>query len=222
MHVTWTFTGDGILAFLGGASALVAVWLSNRQSVRNLQRQMDTEKHARDEELEARKRSVATAILFEIDNFYSHHLSDREDLYDRWEKAKVHPNAVERFAVLAGESFAVYTASAHMLGDLGGKTARAVVKCYAALSTHIDLLRKYEGMLTGPPEEQNLMKGVFQNAVRKSGESAVILAIEACQQLSEAANESFSVLAIAQDGIMPIRDKGHTASPSGTESKGAA
>jgi len=51
MHVEYCFTGDGILAFLGGAFAILAVLLSNRVSKNNLQKQIDTEKQARQQAL---------------------------------------------------------------------------------------------------------------------------------------------------------------------------
>jgi len=59
MQLETKLTLDGLLAFAGGALALLGVWWSNHQSVRNLQKQLDAEKQARRQEEERQKRTVA-------------------------------------------------------------------------------------------------------------------------------------------------------------------
>jgi|SRR5579875_2212173 len=66
MHVVWKFTGDGILAFAGGACAIIAVLLSNRRSRINLQRQIDAEKKAREEESKRERYGTAAVLRSEI------------------------------------------------------------------------------------------------------------------------------------------------------------
>jgi hypothetical protein len=56
------FSPDGVLAFAGGALALLGVWWSNHQSVKNLQEQLEAEKRAREED-SCRERYGTAAVL---------------------------------------------------------------------------------------------------------------------------------------------------------------
>ena len=67
MLAIWMFTGDGILAFAGGAMALIGVGWSNRQSVQNLQKQFDEDKATRADMRLREAKSVAFAVTFEMD-----------------------------------------------------------------------------------------------------------------------------------------------------------
>jgi hypothetical protein len=48
MHVTGTFTGDGLLALAGGALAFIAVMIQTRSGSRGLQKQLDDENSSQD------------------------------------------------------------------------------------------------------------------------------------------------------------------------------
>lgn len=74
MQIIWKFTADGLLAFVGGTFALIGVWLSNRQSIKNLQSQRDAEKSARAEEVRRQRLAIASAPVAEIEDFRGNHV----------------------------------------------------------------------------------------------------------------------------------------------------
>ena len=132
MHVTWTFTGDGLLAFAGGALALFGVWWSNHQSVRNLQKQLDAEKRAREEERERQKQALAKALHVEIDAWAKYRLRRIKtalELLGRFDPSK---HELPRYTWPAKDLCAVYEGSAGKLGALGARAVAAVVSFYVA------------------------------------------------------------------------------------------
>jgi hypothetical protein len=63
-------TWDGLLTFFGGVLAFFAVLFQVRHADKGLQRQLDADKKARDDQASEQARAVARALLFELDNFY--------------------------------------------------------------------------------------------------------------------------------------------------------
>jgi hypothetical protein len=130
MQVTWTFTGDGLLAFLGGALALFGVWWSNRQSVRNLQEQLDADKRSRREDFERQKKAVATAILFQIDPLY------------RIVAEEIATDEEHLPSLLLPGSFPVYEGNADNLGNLEPDMVASVVTFYSKAMRHFFAARE--------------------------------------------------------------------------------
>ena len=129
MHVELKFTGDGILAFIGGALALIGVWLSNRQSVLNLQKQLDAERKARDTERENQRDTLAIALHFEIQSFVLSEL----DSVQMWLKNCDPVENIVSFSIpLRERSFPIYEGGADKLGNLSRKALLAVVGFYTA------------------------------------------------------------------------------------------
>lgn len=210
MHVDLKFTGDGILAFIGGALALIGVWLSNRQSVLNLQKQLDVEKQARKEEQDQRQRALALALLVEIDGFYMHNLEGRSEWFNSWKKMNCDPLARGIFMVTVGMPYSVYEACAGQIGGFHATAARAVVTCWGALSEYLEMLQRYEHHLernwsNANNEVVRQMTLKLQEGIEKSAEYAVKIALPTCQYLAQVAGTDFQKLAIAKEvTITPI------------------
>jgi hypothetical protein len=136
MCISWAFTGDGLLAFAGGALALIGVWWSNRQSIKNLEKQLEAERKARTEETERQGRAVATAIAFEIDFIYRGYVRDAEALF---KEVGPHTNfgrdllgkRVEEFP------FTVYEGCAPLLGALPPTLVQGIVRLYGEIAVYL-------------------------------------------------------------------------------------
>lgn len=136
MDICWKFTGDGLLAFAGGALALIGVWWSNHQSVKNLQKQLEAEHNARTDKAEGEKRSVATAMAFEIDSIYRGFVRDVEALF---KSADVDGNFVQDLMAKRIETFpfTVYVGCAQLLGGLPPPLVEGIVHFYGGVSVYL-------------------------------------------------------------------------------------
>jgi hypothetical protein len=213
---TWLASGNMKPTFEGWATiitalvALLAAVIAYRGIVKqieadreNLRKQLDEEKQARMQEHESHIRSLATALLFEIDNFYMRLLIGRAARYKHWDDALEDPAAVELYMIAVGVPFAIYEGSAGSIGDLEGATARSVVVCYGALSSYLELSRNYEKVLQLHGAGDGLLKGTalpkLRQALRTSAEQAVKLAQVTCKNLCLVARVEFSNLMIARE-----------------------
>lgn len=159
MHVDLKFTGDGILAFIGGALALIGVWLSNRQSVLNLQKQLeaqqanlkaqlDAEKKAREEERKRETRAIATSLLAEVSDFCEFHI-----------KPFVNRPNTPRMVKVLDTRFAVYQGNVAKIGNLRAGTCQAVVHFYDIANEYLAALRRYREIAEGSPLFEDYHKG---------------------------------------------------------------
>jgi hypothetical protein len=144
MDISWTFSGDGLLAFAGGALALLGVWWSNHQSVKNLQKQLEAERKARTEETERQKKAVATALLFEIDGFYATYLRRPRDLLIEKEAAQ---DALPQFASIGPDQFPIYRGNASKVGELPTECVRALVGFFQRAESIVSSLVDYASSL---------------------------------------------------------------------------
>jgi hypothetical protein len=152
MHVTWTITGDGLLAFIGGALALLGVWWSNNQSVKNLQQRLDREKQAREDVRVARIKSLAAALKAEIEDFVMYHLEPILTS-SQGEKRQAEREAVPQVKLLDPSPFAVYQASAGSIGEFNGATVRSIVRFHNLAGEYRAALRRYLELEEGRPIE---------------------------------------------------------------------
>jgi len=139
MHVDWRFTGDGVLAFVGGALALIGVWWSNHQSVKNLKKQVETEGSARVEETERQMKAVAKAILFEIDDLYRYHLCGAHGYLEGKAKQGELPEVVR----IPASVFAVYQGTTPRLGELADDVVEGVVHFYGKAQKYFALCEDF-------------------------------------------------------------------------------
>jgi hypothetical protein len=132
MLVEWKFTGDGVLAFAGGALALFGVWWSNRKSAQNLQTQLDADKRAREEQAKREAYATAAVLRSEIISIWE---VDLRAFSAEMRKVPVHtgmlmaasgiplPQAPRRY-------FPVFERCVDKVGLLNRETASLVVQFY--------------------------------------------------------------------------------------------
>jgi len=109
----------GIIAF---AAVQWQLWDQRRTSRREQDRQ---------------RRAIATALVFEIDAFYRHHLGQVRDLLALFERSHQLPGTVPPSA----HGFVVYHANASRLGDLPRELAGKIVRFYG-MAEHYNVLRE--------------------------------------------------------------------------------
>jgi hypothetical protein len=139
MDIRWAFTGDGILAFAGGALALFGVWWSNHQSFKNLQKQLEADRNARAEEAEGQRKAVATGILFEIDNFYVYHVGGAYDYI----REVLQRRELPEVARIPSSLFSMYQGNTGRLGDLPNEVVRVVVDFYSKAAQFLAVREDY-------------------------------------------------------------------------------
>lgn len=146
MRISWIVTGDGLLAFVGGALALIGVWWSNHQSVKNLRKQLDAEKESRSEEVNRQRSATATALLYEIDSFFMMELAQTEKALDGLD-LNVCP--LPKIFFSRPNCFDVYKANAAFLGCLDPASVSAIVKFYTMAGTFEVFKREYQHCIDG-------------------------------------------------------------------------
>lgn len=177
-------TLDGLVAFLGGALALIGVWWSNHQSVKNLQKQLDAERAARADEAERRKRALATALLFEVDHFYRSYLPPALTIARGLRGKGVVPHAGLAIRVEAA-AFDVYSGNVPSLGALGPEASRSVIRFYKVAWDLQDFMRRYcESVDQGDPLK---LADTLLALIEKISSNLRLGALEACSWLCLAA-----------------------------------
>jgi hypothetical protein len=129
-------TLDGLATLLGGLLAFLAVLLQVRSARRGLRAQLETEKQARRGEARERRRSVAVALLFEINSYWAGDVRNLLKLLEALIPSSVPPTLKPRSA----NPFPVYVGNAGALGGLPPILVETVVGYYG-------LLRSYEATL---------------------------------------------------------------------------
>jgi len=136
-------TLDGLLTFVGGLLAFIVIWRQTRHADQGLAKQLEAERTAQLEDTARRRRAVAKALIFEIDNFYRIYLSGPyKALKD------VDPNSCEvsRLPALKTPSenpFPVYKSNADSIGDLDEREVRNIVRYFGEADSYIRTLREY-------------------------------------------------------------------------------
>jgi hypothetical protein len=156
MHVEYCFTGDGILAFLGGAFAILAVLLSNRVSKNNLQKQIDTEKQARQQERMQRKRALATALLYEIWDLDCHHVKT----FVAKDKSVEHVRFFSR-------SFPVWVSNAGQMGQFAPDVVKELVHFYDVAAEYLATFDRYFSLENDAERQNKFFQEVLAPRLRK-------------------------------------------------------
>lgn len=141
-------TWDGLIGFLGGVLAFVAILIQVHFANKGVRSQLQAEKDARAQDGEARKRAVATAILFEVDQFYRWHVKAViESLRN------TPPNGLPHFGRIRKGGFPVYEANSGYLGYLPRETGAKIVEVYGMIEGFLNLLSNYSDVLSGSMEK---------------------------------------------------------------------
>jgi hypothetical protein len=198
-------TLDGIMTLAAGAIAYVAAVRQIRHADQGLKQQLQAEKDARSQEGGERKRALATAMLFEIDDIYAHYLKPL------WESTKdLDPEncSLETLGVVKpfpANPFPVFAGNASGLGELKSETVASVVRFYDAASSLLQSLvdyREHHFVLYSPMAAK--VPDVHEKAIRmRVGEVKSIvpelkqLAYKASEQLCNIAALPFSEATVA-------------------------
>lgn len=217
MHVSWTFTGDGILAFAGGALALFGVWWSNHQSIKNVQKQLAEETEAREQETERRTKAVANAMLFEIDSVYRAHIRPARDTVKDWD-----PKTGVLFDArsISTQPFPIFSGNARSVGGLEDGFVSQIVKFYTAADLYASAVRDYQkacnrlddglsgqfGSIPLPSAHAGASLHKAREALKRLKEVSphlVNMAFLACKKLCERTVVEFSapVIAVAAENL---------------------
>ena len=134
-------TLDGLMTLVAGVIAFIAVIIQIRSSSKQVQDQIKAQRDAEREERERQKRTVATAILYEIDSFYVFELDLDEKKLASWDGAN---NSFPIAAGLRTNVSEIYKGVSPLLGSLNAKSVTAIVKFYAMVGTYEGMWRNYQ------------------------------------------------------------------------------
>jgi hypothetical protein len=176
-------TLDGLMTLVVGLIAFAAVIFQIRSSSKQVQDQIKAQRDAEREEQERQRRATATAILFEIDNFYRHHLGQVRDFLTLFERSNQLPGTVPASA----HGFVVYHGNASRLGDLPRELAGKIVRFYGT-AEHYNVVREdYRARLEREaPQDQGVLQTQFRqlkNLISKLELCAYELSKEFCPYL---------------------------------------
>lgn len=153
-YVAWPslrpeLTWDGLLTFVGGLLALLAIFYQVRHSDKGLQKQLDAEAQSRRQGERARCRAVATALLFELDNFYRAYIRGLADAIGPkpGDVSGIHyvdSPFLPPLRKVPSDPFPVYKANAGAVGELPLEVTETVVRAYSAAQWVLDRRADYQ------------------------------------------------------------------------------
>jgi len=193
MHVDWKMTGDGILAFVGGAFAVIAVLLSNRRSRVNMERQLEVEKKTRSDELDRQKRAVAKAVLFEINNFYCYYVRDLQAFLKEKDVENCKPFGMKS---ISSNAFPIYRGNAITVGVLEDDIVGSIVEFYSGAEVYLGTLRDYRTeseryYREGGDEVTEEKARAFLKQIKLAGPEITKSVYVLCEKLCRLANVEF-------------------------------
>jgi len=205
MHVDWKMTGDGILAFVGGAFAVIAVLLSNRRSRVNMERQLEVEKKTRSDELDRQKRAVAKAVLFEINNFYCYYVRDVQAFL---REKNVESCKLLGIKSISPDPFPIYRGNAITVGVLEDDMVGNIVGFYSTAEAYLTTLRDYRTESEryyheGGDEVAEEKARTFLGQMKSTGPEITKLIHMLCEELCKVASVPFQAptIAVAAEGL---------------------
>jgi hypothetical protein len=136
-------TLDGVLTFVGGALALLGMWIQSRHADKGLQRQLNAERQAREQERARRKRALARAILFELDNFYRIYLRDPRPVLLAVDAKACAVGQLPAFRTPGDDPFPIMRSNASELGELDERYIRDIVRFYGEADAYLRTAREY-------------------------------------------------------------------------------
>lgn len=144
----WKISGDGLLTFFGGLLAFLAILYQVRQADAGIREQIETEKKERETDAQDRCRAVATALLFELDNFYiayiRGHANEISSSLDALRGLHSNGRQLRPFRKTPSDPFPVYKANASSVGILPANLVTWVVRAYSAAQWVVDRRSDYQ------------------------------------------------------------------------------
>jgi hypothetical protein len=132
-------TLDGIMTLAAGVIAFIAVIIQIRSSSKQVRDQMKAQRDAEREEQERRKKAVATAILFEVDDFYRSQLWRVHAFFEQTGRRRELLEVVR----VPPSQFCVYQGNTASLGGLPDEVVEAVVHFYSKAARFLALREDY-------------------------------------------------------------------------------
>ncbi len=151
-ELTWdgllTFI-TGILAFLAGLLAFLGIRSQICHADRGLQLQLDAEKRSREDDASSQRRAVATALLFELDNFYRGYVrgmaGEIGSLPGQVDgRHYVVTPDLPPFRKVPSAPFPVYGANAASVGSLPSDLTAHVLRAYSGAQWILDRVADYQ------------------------------------------------------------------------------
>ena len=200
------FSPDGNLTLVTAAIAFVAVIIQIRSSSKQVQDQIRAQRDAEEEDRERQMRSVAAALLSEIDCFYASHLEPVSRAFESWRMTENDPQSVEAFRFVAGKPFTVYESLADKLGGFDATIAWGIVYTYGTMGAFAELLKLYEREMSGmssrdraDQEMRSENREVMRNKIRELAKTTTFVMVTMCRPLCHFCGKDFSTLFIAKD-----------------------
>jgi len=137
------FTPDGDLALVAAAIAFIAVIIQIRSSSKQVQEQIKAQRDAEREERERQRRANATALLYEIESFYTVELELTEKELAGWDPAS---NDLPTWFALRTNTSEIYKGVSPLLGSLNAKSVSAIVRFYSAVGRYEGHRHNYQYM----------------------------------------------------------------------------
>jgi hypothetical protein len=134
----YAMVGTTLLAAVLGFGA---IWHQTRSSYRQLREQLAAQRDAEREERERQKRTIATAILYEIDSFYRIDLELADKILASWDATS---NNLPSGAGLRTNISEIYKGISPLLGSLNASSVSAIVKFYSMVGTYEGLWHTYQ------------------------------------------------------------------------------
>lgn len=111
-----------------------------RSSHKEVERQLNADRDARALEAERQKQAIATALLFEIVNFYKYYFTHLRPLLDQVDVETCQPPS---FSAPSTDFFSVYQGSANSLGTFDHMLVEKVVRSYGLMAWLFSSIREY-------------------------------------------------------------------------------
>jgi hypothetical protein len=154
MHIRYTkLTGDGLLnaaaILLGAGLGFCAVVKQMRQSARQFRDQLAAQEETRRAEAARRKKSLATALLFEIWDFYCNHVKPVPAMEE---------GSSAQHIKFFYRSFDVWKSNAGQIGELDGDLVKELVHFYDVASEYLGIYDRYLSLENSPDEQRTFFK----------------------------------------------------------------
>jgi uncharacterized protein YjeT (DUF2065 family) len=193
-------TLDGLMTLVAGIIAFVAVIIQIRSSSHQVRDQIRAQRDAEQAERERQKKAIATALLFEIDDFYRYHVRGAYDRLDGKARSRELPEVVR----IPQSRFAVYEGNTPRLGELPHDLVEAVVHFYSKAEHLFAMREDYRAERERGPANILLPQGTkaftLMGHIRDFLPGLTLAAYIACEGLSGFADVKFEPLRIAIAG----------------------
>ncbi|MCL6481411.1 MAG: hypothetical protein K6U02_06760 [Firmicutes bacterium] len=194
------FDLGSLAALLAALVVVLAVLLAWQASRREAERQRQIDRELAALEQGRKKMALARALLFEVDGFYRHYLSEVAE-------ALAASNSPEgSYPIVRWPStqpFPVYTANAGRIGEFDEETLEELIGYYAAAAAYVASLRDYRLALDRLLRKETAETAILEarlhlSRIREALPELVDYTGSLCRKLSEMAGVPYQYLRVAK------------------------